>query len=536
MPRARPPRDGRSGLRDRRRADRHPQARPRARLRHGARADRSRVRHAMAQAPRRAHRGAARAREAMGLRPEADRRRPPHHGRLPLGERARARPHSSAFRGRRRIVQTARRDGRSQELQPHRESGALQPRHRRLRPVRVRLFGDAAPRAATQGRARGPGARHRRAARGLRRPRPRRLSLRRFPVLDRRELLRARRARALHGRRGRGRAPQRDGNHLRHRTSDRSGPRKLPRLGEEALRLRDLQPARGAHARWHPPRLQRVPSPDRSGYQIRGQLLPDLSQIRDAQAGPDLLPAVRRIPQAQAQARFRGSLPERLVPPLPENVRLIRVREDRPSSTATLIAAATVFLARDARVPDLVPPGAAEWCARCLEALSGLKTVEMLSHPGLRWAARLAERATVPGLLLHFMLRKRWIEEVVRSALAEGCEQVVVMGAGFDTLALRLLQRAGGRVVFTVMEPASDGRSAFHNATPLVRHLLSRWSEPFKSALPRDDAARFLARFGFRLRALAAAETLRETYLAPSGRESLTLARGEMIVLADCYD
>lgn len=295
------------------------------------------------------------------------------------------------------------------------------------------------------------------------------------------------------------------------------------------------------------------------------------------------------------------------------------MREDRPSSTATLIAAATVFLARDARVSDLVPAGAAEWCARCLEALSRLKTVERLSHPGLRWAARLAERATVPGLLLHFMLRKRWIEEGVRAALAEGCGQVVVVGAGFDTLALRLsrefpgatfieidhpatqrykrlagegagaaanlhfiaadlsrvrlqdalsgrayrpearsvfiiegllmyladaevgglftalrdLQRAGGRVVFTVMEPAPDGRPAFHNATPLVTRLLSRWSEPFKSALSRDDAARFLERFGFRTRALAAAETLRETYLAPSGRGNLTLARGEMVVLAE---
>src|SRR5882672_6603976 len=258
------------------------------------------------------------------------------------------------------------------------------------------------------------------------------------------------------------------------------------------------------------------------------------------------------------------------------------MREDRPSSTSTLIAAATVFLARDARVSDLVPAGAAEWCARCLEALSSLKTAETLSHPTLRWAARLAERATVPGLLLHFMLRKRWIEEAVRAALTDGCRQVVVIGAGFDTLALRLsrefprvrlqdalsggayrrdgrsafviegllmyltdaevggvftalreLQREGGRVVFTVMEPAPDGRSAFHNATPLVTRLLSRWSEPFKSALSRDDAARFLERFGFRTRALAASETLRETYLAPSGRGNLTLARGEMIVLAE---
>src|SRR5258708_33443467 len=114
------------------------------------------------------------------------------------------------------------------------------------------------------------------------------------------------------------------------------------------------------------------------------------------------------------------------------------MHEDRPSSTATLIAAATVFLARDARVSDLVPSGAVEWCARCLEVLSRLKPVETVSHPALRWAARLAERASVPGLLLHFMLRKRWIEEAVRAALTEACGQVVVIGAGFDTLALRL--------------------------------------------------------------------------------------------------
>jgi len=294
------------------------------------------------------------------------------------------------------------------------------------------------------------------------------------------------------------------------------------------------------------------------------------------------------------------------------------MREDRPSSTAALIAAATVFLARDPRLAALVPAGAAPRCARCLESVSLLRAVQAVSHPALRWAARLAERATVPGLLLHFMLRKRWIEEAVRAALAEGWEQVVVIGAGFDTLAARLsiefprasfleidhpatqagkrvaigsapgnlhfiaadlsrtrLQdalsaegafrpdvrsvfiiegllmylgdaevggvfatlreglRAGVRVVFTVMEPARDGRSAFHNATPLVRWLLYRWSEPFKSALRRDEAGRFLEGFGFRLRDLADSETLRSRYLAPAHLESLTLARGEIVALAE---
>src|SRR5260370_17850604 len=132
------------------------------------------------------------------------------------------------------------------------------------------------------------------------------------------------------------------------------------------------------------------------------------------------------------------------------------MHEDRPSSTATLIAAATVFLARDARVSDLVPLGAAEWCARCLEGLCRLKTVDTVSHPALRWAARLAERASVPGLLLHFMLRKRWIEEAVRAALTEACGQVVIIGAGFDTLALRL-SREFPRVSFIEIDhPATQ--------------------------------------------------------------------------------
>src|SRR5258706_11942164 len=116
------------------------------------------------------------------------------------------------------------------------------------------------------------------------------------------------------------------------------------------------------------------------------------------------------------------------------------MRADRPSSTATLIAAATVFLARDPRLAGLVPRGAAGLCARCLAALSPrrLAAVELASRGALRWVVRLAVRATIPGLLAHFMLRKRWIEEAARAALADGIGQLVVVGAGFDTLAARL--------------------------------------------------------------------------------------------------
>jgi methyltransferase (TIGR00027 family) len=107
------------------------------------------------------------------------------------------------------------------------------------------------------------------------------------------------------------------------------------------------------------------------------------------------------------------------------------VRADRPSSTAALIAAATVFLARDRALAHLVPPGAAEICARCLSPLALLVS-------RLPWLARAAERATIPGLCAHFMMRKRWIEQAVRGALGRGASQVVIIGAGYDTLAARL--------------------------------------------------------------------------------------------------
>ena len=43
-----------------------------------------------------------------------------------------------------------------------------------------------------------------------------------------------------------------------------------------------------------------------------------------------------------------------------------------------------------------------------------------------------------PGIMTHYCHRKLWIEKCVDEALTEGFQRVVVAGAGFDTLALRL--------------------------------------------------------------------------------------------------
>jgi methyltransferase (TIGR00027 family) len=261
------------------------------------------------------------------------------------------------------------------------------------------------------------------------------------------------------------------------------------------------------------------------------------------------------------------------------------LRADKPSSTAALIAASTVFLSRDPALAEFVPAGAAEICARCL-------TERQLLLTRLPWLARAAERATIPGLMLHFMLRKRWIEQAVRGAIQRGCRRAIVIGAGYDTLAARLapvfpgvrftevdhpatqavkraavparanlefiaadlargpppratepavyviegllmylsepevdalLAALAGEIVFTVMEPAPGGRIAFHNATWLERALLALWKEPFRWALGREALPDFLAARGLRLREYAD--------LAEAHAE-LRLARGELMVHA----
>ena len=48
------------------------------------------------------------------------------------------------------------------------------------------------------------------------------------------------------------------------------------------------------------------------------------------------------------------------------------------------------------------------------------------------------ERITIPGILLHYALRKKCIAKLARSALANGGTQVVVIGAGFDPLSSEL--------------------------------------------------------------------------------------------------
>ncbi|MCG8349161.1 MAG: SAM-dependent methyltransferase [Chloroflexales bacterium] len=110
---------------------------------------------------------------------------------------------------------------------------------------------------------------------------------------------------------------------------------------------------------------------------------------------------------------------------------------NRPSRTAQSVAMNVLLLSYDPVFGRLVPPDVAAPTRWCLEAAVG-RFVVLFDIPLFRIYARYIERTTIPGIAVHNVTRKRWIEDKAREAITLGCSQVVVLGAGYDTLAYRL--------------------------------------------------------------------------------------------------
>ena len=134
------------------------------------------------------------------------------------------------------------------------------------------------------------------------------------------------------------------------------------------------------------------------------------------------------------------------------------MQHEQASRTALLIAGSLVLLHRDAKHSRLVSKTSADLCARVLENHS-IQTrwfSKIVRQPWFRPIAKLVERITIPGILLHYALRKKCIRELVRSALANGVTQVVILGAGFDPLSFELQREFPTAVFWEIDHPATQ--------------------------------------------------------------------------------
>ena len=135
------------------------------------------------------------------------------------------------------------------------------------------------------------------------------------------------------------------------------------------------------------------------------------------------------------------------------------MREGRPSRTALQVALAIPYLAHQPRLGGLLPAdlvAATEDVLLASEAV-GRGRLGRLQQPYHRRFSSLIERMAVPGLTLHLGLRKRWVSDEVEDALANGVRQVLVVGAGLDTLGLRLAPGHPEAQFVEIDHPASQG-------------------------------------------------------------------------------
>ena len=131
---------------------------------------------------------------------------------------------------------------------------------------------------------------------------------------------------------------------------------------------------------------------------------------------------------------------------------------DRPSFTALKVARGIVWMEEMPDFAALLPEGVAT-CARELLAAAGYHKPWHARLFRMGWHRRLVHGAAgflMPGQLEVLGLRKRLMQDEVLEAIAGGATQVLVVGAGFDTLALRLAPAHPGVTFFEVDHPPTQ--------------------------------------------------------------------------------
>ena len=115
------------------------------------------------------------------------------------------------------------------------------------------------------------------------------------------------------------------------------------------------------------------------------------------------------------------------------------MRRGTPSRTARKVALNIVTLGSRRGMSEVLPPGIVEATANLLVAsgVAGKETVRF-ARSKVAVCIYLAFDWMMPGQFESFAHRKAFFERQVRECIESGIKQVLVLGAGYDTLGWRL--------------------------------------------------------------------------------------------------
>ena len=133
------------------------------------------------------------------------------------------------------------------------------------------------------------------------------------------------------------------------------------------------------------------------------------------------------------------------------------MKEDEASSTAYTVVHGILHTAQNPQLSYLLNDEIIEANTKILSATSqGRQRLLELHHPLKRYILPFLEWLLLPGITLNYVLRKKYIEEQVVRVIEEGVTQVVNIGAGFDTLAMRLSKHYPSITFIEIDHPATS--------------------------------------------------------------------------------
>ena len=132
------------------------------------------------------------------------------------------------------------------------------------------------------------------------------------------------------------------------------------------------------------------------------------------------------------------------------------MRKERPSKTAYKVALNIVTLGAKPGMAEVLPPGIVDATERLLLA-SGAAGATLLRWSRSRRMVSVYEAFDwmLPGQFEAFGYRKAFCERQVRDGIGAGATQVLVLGAGYDTLGWRLAPEFAGVDFFETDHPAT---------------------------------------------------------------------------------
>ena len=132
------------------------------------------------------------------------------------------------------------------------------------------------------------------------------------------------------------------------------------------------------------------------------------------------------------------------------------MREDKPSRTAYKVALNIITLGAKPGMDDVLPPGIVEATERLLLA-SGAAGATVVRWSRSRRMVSVYEAFDwmLPGQFEAFGHRKAFCDRQVRDGIGAGATQVLVLGAGYDTMGWRLAPEFAGVNFFEIDHPAT---------------------------------------------------------------------------------